>query len=188
MCKQRIVRPAVGSGFLKCGNGLAVFFRLVEVDGSAEFLNGLVVLALFERLQGPNSKHQKDQDHGTRQDYDAVSFVELKRLFGGGVKPIRLAKLLARYSSAGGRHRCLALAGGSQRQRDVNRKRNLPARYCLYLKSSGLIFSRISAHFSLETFETFSTAASFPSSFCCRTLEASRTALATEIGLLVRSA
>jgi len=54
-----------------------------------------------------------------------------------------------------------------------------PGRYILYLKSSGDIFSRISAHFSFETLEIFETSGSFPSSGCWRMLEASRTALAT---------
>ena len=50
------------------------------------------------------------------------------------------------------------------------------AAYILYLKSSGDIFSRISAHLSRETLERF---CSFPSSICCSTLEASSTFLAT---------
>src|SRR5215510_4690079 len=109
-----------------------------------------------------------------------MTFEILDGLFGSDLKPIGLTKLFSSDSSTCG---CHDESADGRKVRNGRWCRKLTSTdrmncYCLYLKSLGPIFSSISAHFSFDTFETFSTVVSLPSSLCWSTLEASRTALA----------
>src|SRR5581483_1241022 len=134
---------------------------LEELVGGVEVARG----AGGARLRDPAPEPERDQQDGdrARRDRDRARVLArpLGDLAGQGDECVGLAQVLAPQPLGGFAHCGERSAGG---------------RYILYLKSSGAIFSRISAQRSGETFERF---CSLPSSPSCRKLDCSRTRFAT---------
>src|SRR5262249_27653942 len=123
-----------------------------------------------ETAEGDGGQTRDGEHHDDRGHQAAVRRRPAHGLAGERLELVRLAKSLAADLDPLG---------------VLRHAPELALPYILYLKSSGDIFSRISAHLSREVLER---SWSFPSSLCCNTLEASRAFFATHSGLLVGSA
>src|SRR5215831_17930451 len=142
MSHNGVPRPSMGLDFVQTCNRFAIFLCLELSHRLAELLRRQRVLALFENSPAPHADKQQGGDRNANVNYNAVLLIGFKDVFGGGLKPIGLSEFLASQSLAGRRH-YFAGNGSRNSPRAVALARN----YCLYLKSSGPIFSRISAHF-----------------------------------------